>query len=77
MTTARTTITAHEKRLARYVHARGDPGLVEALLGVKGVVVGGRHRIETLYNVGGESAVYLTRNLKKPGAPPLIAKIPL
>jgi serine/threonine protein kinase len=77
VTTAKSSATAHEQRLARYVHARGDPGLVEALLGVKGVVVGGRHRIETLYNVGGESAVYLTRDKKKPNAPPLIAKIPL
>jgi serine/threonine protein kinase len=77
MTTARTAITQHERRLARYVHARGEPGLVEALLGVKGVVVGGRHRIESLYNVGGESAVYITRDLPNPGSPPLIAKIPL
>ncbi len=77
MTTAKSSATPHEQRLARYIHARGDPGLVEALLGVKGVVVGGRHRIETLYNVGGESAVYLTRDRKRPDAPPLIAKIPL
>jgi hypothetical protein len=70
-------MTEHEQRLARYVHARGEPGLVEALLGVKGVVIGKRHRIETLYNVGGESAVYLTRDLKQPDARPLIAKIPL
>ena len=77
MTIARTTMTQHEQRLARYIHARGEPGLVEALLGVKGVVVGGRHRIETLYNVGGESAVYITRDQLNPDAPPLIAKIPL
>ncbi len=77
MTTAQTIVTPHECRLARYVHARGDPGLVGALLGVKGVVVGGRHRIESLYNVGGESAVYLVRDTRDLKAPLKVAKIPL
>ncbi len=77
MTTAGSIATPHECRLARYVHARGDPGLVGALLGVKGVEFGGRYRIESLYNVGGESAVYIVRDVRDPQASPKVAKIPL
>jgi hypothetical protein len=67
----------HERRLARYVEARGEPGFVEALLGLKGLVFGSRHRIESLYNVGGESAVYETRDIRNPEDPLRIAKVAL
>ena len=67
----------HERRLARRLEARGEAGHVEALLGLKGVIVGGRHRIESLYAVGGEGAVYLTRDLRAPDEPPSVAKIAL
>ena len=67
----------HERRLARRLQARGEAGQVEALLGLKRVIVGGRHRIESLYAVGGEGAVYLTRDLREPAAPPRVAKVAL
>lgn len=69
--------TSHEHRLARRALARGEEGQVEALLGLKGTLVGGRHRIESLYAVGGEGAVFLTRDLREPSAPPRVAKIAL
>lgn len=67
----------HERHLARRLEARGEVGLVEALLGLKGVLVGGRHRIESLYAVGGEGAVYLTRDLRDPNAGGAVAKVAL
>jgi hypothetical protein len=77
MKTARTKATWHERHVARRLEARGEAGLVEALLGLKGVVVAARHRIESLYAVGGEGAVYLTRDLRDPGASPSVAKVAL
>ncbi len=77
MTAALADASWHERRLARRLEARGEAGHVEALLGVKGVIVGGRHRIESLYAVGGEGAVYLTRDLRVPEAPVRVAKIAL
>ena len=77
MTAAREDATRHEQRLSRRLEARGEPGLGEALIGLKGTIVGGRHRIEYLYAVGGESAVYVTRDLKAPNEPLKIAKVAL
>jgi len=67
----------HERHIARRMEARGEDGLVEALLGLKGVVVAGRHRIESLYAIGGEGAVYLTRDLADPDAGYSVAKVAL
>lgn len=71
----------HERHLVHRSEARGEEGQVEALLGLKGVLVGGRHRIEALYAVGGEGAVYLTRDLRPPPGDPAgglrVAKIAL
>jgi len=66
-----------ERRIARRLEARGDEGLCEALLGLKGVDFGGRYRCLSLYAVGGEGAVYLVRDLRDPSAPPRVAKVAL
>ena len=77
MTPALSNASWHERHLARRLEARGEVGLVDALLGFKGIVVAGRHRIESLYAVGGEGAVYLTRDLSNPAAGCSVAKIAL
>ncbi len=69
--------TRHENLVARRLEARGDGGQAEALLALRGVVVGGRHRLDSLYAVGGEGAVFLTRDLRDPHGPQSVAKIPL
>jgi serine/threonine protein kinase len=68
---------AHERRVARRLEARGDPGLGEILSRLGGTEIEGRWRIERLYAVGAEGAVYLARDLADPSAPPRAVKIPL
>lgn len=66
-----------ERRIATRMLARGEQGLAEALLQLKGVVFGGRFRFECLIAVGGEGAVFLVTDLEAPGRPHLVGKVPL
>ena len=50
---------AHERRIARRLEARGLPGLGEALTRLNGSVIAERWRIDALYSVGAEGAVYV------------------
>ena len=67
----------HAHRVARRLESRGLPGLAEALVRLRGTVVGGRWRIESLYAVGAEGAVYLVSDLQNDGAAECVAKIAL
>jgi hypothetical protein len=68
---------AHERRVARRLEARGLPGLGEALVRVAGTRIGGRWRIDSLYAVGAEGAVYLATDLADRTARPCVVKIPV
>lgn len=68
---------AHERRVIRRLEARGEPGLGEALVGLDGSVVGDRWRLESLYAVGSEGAVYVARDVEDPAAPYAVAKVAL
>ncbi|MCE9636564.1 MAG: hypothetical protein K8T90_12740 [Planctomycetes bacterium] len=68
---------AHECRVIRRLEARGETGLGDALIKIDGSVVGDRFRIESLYAVGSEGAVFLASDLRDPGAPLAVAKLPL
>ncbi len=69
--------TPLEQRIRRRLEARGELGLTEALLGLKGVVFGNRYRLISLYAVGGEGAVFLTKDVTDPSVPLLVAKLAL
>lgn len=81
MTSASRTATAgriaHESRVVRRLEARGERGLGDALLLLDGTVLGNRYRIESLYAVGSEGAVYLCRDVADASAPVRVAKVPL
>jgi serine/threonine protein kinase len=66
----------HERRVCRVLESRGQGGLGEALVRLDGTPLGRRHRIDSLYAVGGEGVVYLASDLFDP-AKRLVAKIPL
>jgi hypothetical protein len=68
---------ALERRIARRMDARGDFGLGEALIDLRGVVCGNRYRLDSLYAVGGEGAVFLVNDLKDSTATPSVAKVAL
>jgi len=71
-------LSAHERRVARRLEARGLAGLGEALSRLSGTRFGDRYRLEILFAAGAEGAVFLARDLSRPeGAPQLVAKIPL
>ncbi len=69
--------TCHERRVARRLAARGDDGLAEALLRLKGKHAGGRYRLEQLYAVGAEGAVFDVADELDPAGEPLVAKVAL
>jgi hypothetical protein len=68
---------AHERRVARRLEARGLPGLGEALVGLAGTMIGGRWRVDSLYAVGAEGAVYLATDTKSRAAPARVVKVPV
>lgn len=68
---------AHERRVMRRLEARGESGLGDALIKIDGAVVGDRFRIESLYAVGSEGAVFLARDVHDPSAPVAVAKMAL
>lgn len=70
-------LSGRERRIGKRLDARGERGLFDALCELRGIVVGDRYRIESLYAVGGEGAVYLARDTGDAAARPRIAKIPL
>ena len=76
MTARLETATPHERRVARRLDARGEKGLAEALIRLRGVAFGGRYQLESLYAVGGEGAVYIVRDAHRPWRP-IVAKLPL
>ena len=63
--------------MAKRLAARGLPGLGEALVRLRGATVSGRWRIDSLYAVGAEGAVFTTRNVGGGTASPTVVKIPL
>jgi hypothetical protein len=70
--------TAHERRIARRLEARGLAGLGDALCRLVGTEFGPGYRIESLFAAGAEGAVFLCRDPAHPtGEPTLVAKIPL
>jgi hypothetical protein len=77
MTALQAEPTLHERRISHRLDARGDAGLLEPLIALRGLVVGGRHRIESLYAVGGEGAVYLVRDLRDPLGTVNVGKVAL
>jgi hypothetical protein len=68
---------AHERRVARRLEARGLPGLGEALVGLAGTEIAGRWRVDSLYAVGAEGAVYLATDMTDAAAAPCVVKIPV
>jgi hypothetical protein len=77
MTTLTPSASPRERRIARRLEARGEGGLADALLGLRGVILGDQYRMESLYAVGGEGAVYTTRDLTDRNAEPSVAKVAL
>lgn len=70
--------TAHERRIARRLEARGLAGLGDALCRLVGTEFGPGYRLESLFAAGAEGAVFLCRDPAHPvGEPTLVAKIPL
>jgi hypothetical protein len=74
---ARAGADAHERRIARRLEARGQPGLGEALARMRGCVVSGRWRVGSLYAVGAEGAVFVVHDIRDPVAAPKVGKIAL
>ncbi len=70
-------MTLRERRLAQRVAARGDEGLVDALLELKGVVFGSRYRCDSLYDIGAEGAVFVVTDRIHPQEIQHVAKVPL
>lgn len=71
-------LTAHERRIARRLEARGLAGLGETLARLDGTTFGGRFTLERLFAAGAEGAVFLARDsADPPGQPRCVAKIPL
>jgi serine/threonine protein kinase len=70
-------VVAHERRVLRRLDGRGEFGLGEALVRLDGCVAGGRWRLERLYAVGSEGAVFLARDLADACAPMRVAKVAL
>jgi hypothetical protein len=68
---------ARERRVIRRLEARGLPGLGDALVRLHGQTIGGAWRIDALYAVGAEGAVFTTTNLADASAPSAVVKIPL
>ena len=67
----------HERRIARRLESRGLPGLAEALVGLRGCVIASRWRVESLYAVGAEGAVFVVCDVRDRAAPLCVAKLPL
>ena len=76
-TDARQAGGTHAHRVARRLEARGLPGLAEALSRLEGIDVGGRWRIDSLYAVGAEGAVYFASALRGGFPQPCAIKVPL
>lgn len=71
-------LSAHERRIARRLEGRGLAGLGEALGRIHGTMVGGQFRIESLFAVGAEGAVFLASSAGDAShATVYVAKIPL
>ena len=70
-------MTRQERRIARRVDTRGDEGLVEELVNLRGTIAQGRYQIGELYAVGGEGAVFDCSDVRAPGGPPLVGKVVL
>jgi len=71
-------LTAHERRIARRLEARGLAGLGETLARLDGSRFGERFTLERLFAAGAEGAVFLARDESDPpGAVRCVAKIPL
>jgi hypothetical protein len=70
-------MSARARRVARRLAARGLPGLGEALDRLRGVTLEGTWRIESLYAVGAEGAVYTATRAGAGGSLPAVVKIPL
>lgn len=66
----------HLRRVVRRLEARGEPGLGEILARLEGTLVGGRFRLDRLYAVGAEGAVYLATSMDD-AVPSCVAKVPL
>jgi len=71
-------VTAHERRIARRLEARGLAGLGDALCRLVGTEFGPGFVIHSLFAAGAEGAVFLVRDAAhSAGEPALVAKIPL
>ncbi|MCE9638348.1 MAG: hypothetical protein K8T90_21815 [Planctomycetes bacterium] len=70
-------LTLRERRIGKRLAARGDAELFTRLIELCGAIAGGAFRLESLYAVGGEGAVYLTRDLRDPSAPIRVSKVAL
>ena len=71
-------ITAHERRIARRLEARGLAGLGETLSRLDGVQFGGHFTLVRLFAAGAEGAVFLAKDDRDPpGRERCVAKIPL
>jgi len=66
-----------ERRVIRRVEARGEVGLDQALLALRGTVAAARYLLTRLYAVGGEGAVYECKDIQDPRGRRLVAKLPL
>ncbi len=59
------------------MEARGESGLEDALLTLRGTVASARYLLTRLYAVGGEGAVYECKDILNPRGRRLVAKLPL
>lgn len=67
-------LSRRERRLGRRLASRGETDLFTCIAELRGTLVSGRYRLESLVAVGGEGAVFLARDVAV-SAPLRIAKV--
>jgi hypothetical protein len=77
MAAGRLVLGAHERRVARRLEARGLPGLGNELAKLCGREIAGRWKLDELYAVGAEGAVYTATRLAGSVRSDVVVKIPL
>lgn len=70
-------LSRRERKIGKRLAARGDSDLFTCLAELRGLLAGGRYRLDSLYAVGGEGAVFRATDLREPGGPRLVAKVAL